>query len=132
MFPIHHQEAASHLYIIQPCYDPVIEYYARGTAARVGCRGEMHPGHDPSEYPGHLRMTRRDPSAPDIEPWGSADRGEGIVEESVPPKGSKPAGGVASDAGRGPGWWARWISRLTRQTRADRALVGDARLETRD
>lgn len=34
MFPIHHQEAASHLYIIQPSYDPVIEHYARHHRSR--------------------------------------------------------------------------------------------------
>jgi hypothetical protein len=132
MFPIHHQEAASHLYIIQPSYDPVIEHYARGTVAHVvGC-GQMHPGHDPLEDSGHFRMSRRDPSTHDTGPSGSADRGEGIAKESVPPEGSKPGVGVASDAGRSPGWWARWISRLSRKTRPDRAFIGVARLQTRN
>ncbi len=131
MFPIHHQEAASHLYIIQPSYDPVIEHYARGTIARVVGRGEIHCGHDPSEDPGYARMSRRDPPH-DSGPWGSADRGKGIVEVSVPPERSKPVGGVAPDAGRSPAWWARWISRSSRKTRPDRAFTGAARLQTRN
>jgi len=102
MFPIHHQEAARPLYIIQPSYDPLIEYYARGTVARVGVRGEMHPGHDPSEDPGHFRMSRPDRSTHDNGPWGAADRGEGIPEESLPPEGFKPGIGVASDGKRSP------------------------------
>lgn len=132
MFPIHHQEAASHLYIIQPSYDPVLEYYARGNVARAVGRGGMHAGHDASEYRGHFRTSRRDPSAHVTGPWGSADRDEGIVEESVPPERSKPVVGVAPDAVRSPGWWAWWVSRLSRKIRPDRAFIGKARLQTRN
>ena len=64
MFSLHNDGPASQFYILQPGYDPLIEYYARGAGAlRAGARNSSTD-----------RDVRRDRADSRVAPCGRSDQ----------------------------------------------------------
>lgn len=132
MFPLLNDGPVSHLYILQPGYDPLIEYYTRGAGAPACGRTPSRPDREVRrDHAGshNARCVRSDqqPAA-----GGAASRGGRKAEALGPPEAPRPSDRAAVGATGGPSRWTLWISRLRHESRSDRLLDGDGSLEARD
>jgi hypothetical protein len=130
MFRVLENGLASHSYIVQPAYNPVMEYYARMAVDHASMRTPVRPD---SETPG-------DRAGSPIAPCGRcgprpAARGAGIRDDGMQEAGSGPEAPISSDhavpAATGSlSRWGSWMSRLTHAFRSRRVRDREGKLET--
>jgi hypothetical protein len=132
MFPQLNDGPASHLYILQPGYDSLIDHYTREAGARACGRTPFRPDREVRRDQAGSRITPCGRSSLRPPPCGAASRGDRRAESPGAPEAPSPIDHAAVGATGGPSRWTRWISRLRHESRSDRVLDGDGSLATRD
>jgi len=113
---------ASHLYIVQPAYDPLMEYYAHEVAVLASAHAPCRSGRD-------LRLHRTGAltgpcggSDQGLAARGAGARGDRMGEVPCAPEVPRSSGHVVPSATGAPGRWARLMFRLGYAFRPRRVL----------
>ena len=132
MFSLHNDGPASQLYILQPGYDPLMEYYARGASALANGRTRFRPDRDVRRDRADSRMARCDRSDQRPAPCGTGARGDRMPKALAHPRRPARAGTLRRVPLALPAGGPVGCPVLRHASRSDRVLDGDGRLETRD
>jgi hypothetical protein len=132
MFPLLNNNPASHLVILLPDYDPLIQYHARGSGAPASGRTQLHSDRDVRRDRADSGMAQCCRSDQQPASCGAGSRGDRMAGGLGEARAPRPRDLTAAGAPGGSSLWTRWMLLWRRESRSGRVRDDHDGLNTSD